>query len=390
MRPGKFDLYQAVFSLQAYNLQYMLSYSKGIGVTYNQTNRSASRYIFVTLVFGCLALFNGNALASNKTGNQLFHANCAACHGNQGNGGVGVPLSLPAFINTVDDNYIRQTIQNGRPGRIMPSFAHLSASDIDKIIHYIRTWTGVHPAPYSDRSIAGDPVHGKALFQKNCAACHGVNGEGGHGTGVTFSRPRDLPILAPALNNRGFLAAASDEMIKHTLMNGREGTPMISFLKAGLSESDINDVVAYVRSFETHMPGRPLADENEPPMLVVESPFTVEETVKHLKEAVVSANMRLIRVQYLDDGFVDKGKENKKRVIVYSCGFNFLNEALKVDPRVGLFLPCRVTVVKHHDKVLVMSVNPKRLAYLFNNNELSELCSKMKKTYSDLMEEATF
>ena len=165
---------------------------------------------------------------------------------------------------------------------------------------------------------------------------------------------------------------------------------MISFLKAGLSESDINDVVAYVRSFETHMPGRPLADENEPPMLVVESPFTVEETVKHLKEAVVSANMRLIRVQYLDDGFVDKGKENKKRVIVYSCGFNFLNEALKVDPRVGLFLPCRVTVVKHHDKVLVMSVNPKRLAYLFNNNELSELCSKMKKTYSDLMEEATF
>ena len=354
------------------------------------TRRSAYASKVIFLLVGCLAFFAGDASASNKNGDQLFHTYCAACHGNQGTGGVGVPLSLPAFINTVDDNYLRKTIQNGRPGRIMPSFAHLPASDIDKIIHYIRTWTGVHPAPYSNDKIAGNLEHGKALFLKNCSACHGTNGEGGHGTGVTFSRPRDLPILAPALNNKGFLAAAEDQMIKHTLMNGREGTPMISFLKAGLSESDINDVVAYVRSFETHMPSRPMADEKEPAMLVVESPLSVEETVNHLKEAVVSANMRLIRIQYLDDGFVDKGKENKKRVIVYSCGFNFLNEALKVDPRVGLFLPCRVTVVQTKDKVLVMSVNPKRLAYLFNNNELSELCSRMKKTYSSLMEEATF
>jgi len=330
------------------------------------------------------------ANASTKTGNVLFHENCAACHGNQGKGGVGVPLSLPAFINTVDDSYLRKTIQNGRPGRIMPSFAHLSASDINKIIKYIRTFTGVHPEAYSTKKISGNPEHGKALFQKNCARCHGADGGGGHGTGVTFSRPRDLPILAPALNNKGFLAAASDEMIKHTLINGRPGTPMISFLKAGLSESDINDVVAYIRSFETHLPNRPVADEKEPAMLVVESPFSVEKTVDRLKEAVVDANMRLIRIQYLDQGFVDKGKENKERVIVYSCGFNFLNEALKVDPRVGLFLPCRVTVVKTKDKVLVMSVNPKRLAYLFNNNELSELCSRMKKKYLDLMEEATF
>ena len=346
--------------------------------------------ILLCLLSSGLAVFTTNAEASDKNGDQLFHTYCAACHGNQGTGGVGVPLSLPAFINTVDDNYLRRTIQNGRPGRIMPSFAHLPDSDINKIIGYIRTWTGVHPKPYSDKRIAGDPVHGKALFQKNCTACHGADGEGGHGTGVTFSRPRDLPILAPALKNKGFLAAAEDEMIKRTLMNGRKGTPMISFLKAGLSESDIDDIVSYVRSFESHVPSRPTADAKEPAMLVYESPFSVEKTVDNLKQSVVAANMRLIRIQYLDDGFVPKGKENKKRVIVYSCGFNFLNEALKIDPRVGLFLPCRVTVVKHKDKVLVMSVNPKRLAYLFNNNELSEMCSKMKKKYSELMEEATF
>ena len=41
---------------------------------------------------------------------------------------------------------------------------------------------------------------------------------GGKGTGVTFSRKRDLPVIAPALNNVGFLASASDNMIKDTIM----------------------------------------------------------------------------------------------------------------------------------------------------------------------------
>ena len=78
-----------------------------------------------------------------------------------------------------------------------------------------------------------------------------LEGEGGKGTGVTFSRRRDLPIIAPALNNPGFLAAASDEMIRHTLVYGREGTPMRSFLVQGLSEQDIDDLVSYVRSFSS-------------------------------------------------------------------------------------------------------------------------------------------
>jgi len=338
-----------------------------------------------------LLMQNTAAIGADKprTGEQLFKTYCAACHGNNGTGGVGVPLSLPSFINSVDDSYLRTTIAHGRPGRIMPSFAHLPKTDVDKLIGYIRSWTGVHPKPYSSKRIKGDPAKGKALFQQYCAGCHGANGQGGHGTGVTFSRPRDLPILAPALHNSGFLAAASDEMIKATLMNGRAGTPMISYRKAGLSEQEINNIVSFLRSLQKEdLAIKP--NPKEPHFLEVESPFTVEKTVENLKQAVVSANMRLIRVQSLDDGFVPKEKENHKRMIVYSCGFNFLNEALKIDPRVGIFLPCRVTVEERNGKVRVMTVNPKRLAYLFNNNELTELCSQMKERYQQLMEEATF
>ena len=203
------------------------------------------------------------------------------------------------------------------------------------------------------------------------------------------SRPRSAPILAPALNNPGFLAAASDSQIKTTLVRGREGTPMRSFLKQGLKERDIDDIVAYVRAFEQAPPPHGTRVlESESPVLVRVSPYSVEETVEKVKTAVGAANMRLIRVQTLDQGFVAEGKENHDQTIVYSCDFGFLNEALKVDPRVGLFLPCRVTVIRHAGKVQVMTINPKRLSRIFNNAELNDLCEQMYKVYVEILEES--
>lgn len=344
-------------------------------------------YSMVWAVVAASALFSLGVQAASPSGEKLFEQHCVACHGNAGKGGVGVPLSLPDFINTVDDHYLNTSIRHGRPGRIMPSFADLTNTQVAAIVGYMRSWTGKKPAPYPTVRVKGDPARGAKLFQQHCAACHGANGEGGHGTGVTFSRPRNLPILAPALNNEGFLAAAQDELIRQTLLHGRRGTPMGSFLKAGLSRKDIDDVVSHVRSFEKDHANKP-DSKPEPPVLIVESPYSIEQTVNNLKQAVVSANMRLIRIQTLDDGFVPKGKENRKQMIVYSCGFNFLNEAMKIDPRVGVFLPCRVTVTERNGKTIMMTVNPKRLAPLFNNNELDKLCGQMRERYTNLLEEA--
>jgi cytochrome c oxidase cbb3-type subunit 3 len=270
----------------------------------------------------------------------------------------------------------------------MPAFKHLSKHEIDMIVSYIRSWSDA-PAPvYSSALIKGDAEKGKTLFGKNCASCHGENGQGGPGTGVTMSRPRSLPILAPALNNSGFLASAPDEMIKATLTSGRKGTPMISFLEQGMSEQDINDVVAYIRSFESSAADEKFSFKDEPIVITRESPYSVEQTVENLKNAVVGMNFRVIRVQNLETGIVEKGEENQKQVIVYSCNFNMLNEALKVDPRVGLFLPCRVTVSEHDGKVLVMFTNPKRLNEVFNNSELNGMCDNMKNVYEQMIDEA--
>ena len=324
-------------------------------------------------------------------GAQLYARHCAACHGYDGRGGVGVPLSLPAFLAGVSDDYLIKTIKLGRPGRVMPTFHSLRKTEIEAIVAHLRSWQPAGAAvPASGGQVSGNAANGRQHYSKHCAGCHGANGEGGHGTGVTFSRPRGAPILAPALNNPGFLASASDTLIQITLKYGREGTPMQSFLKAGLSERDINDVVAFIRSFEKAPP--PASAQvlvSEKPVLTSQSPYDLERTIDKVKTAIGAANLRLIRIQTLDQGIVKEGTENRDQTIIYSCDFKFLNEALKIDPRVGLFLPCRITVVRQGDRVQVMAVNPKRLSRIFNNAELNLLCEKMHDIYLAILEEST-
>jgi cytochrome c oxidase cbb3-type subunit 3 len=272
----------------------------------------------------------------------------------------------------------------------MPAFTQLRPDEVDAIVHFVRAWNKKPAVIYSSATIKGDPVHGRQLFENYCVACHGVNAEGSKGTGVTFSRPRELPIMAPALHNPGFLASASDAMIKATLMNGRDGTPMVSFLKRGLKEKDINDLVSYVRSLEK----QPLPDSAkvltvESPVIVRDSPYDLKTTVENVKQAVSNNNFFYGRVQTLEYGFTSPEKENPKQVIVYFCNVSLLNQVLAVDPRVGMFLPCRITIFEQDGKVKVMSVNPKVLSGLFNNAELNPLCDQMTQSYTTIIEEAT-
>jgi len=345
------------------------------------------KYI-TSILLGLLALISTPTLANSTVGMQLYDKHCASCHGAIGDGGVGVPLALPDFQAGVSDHYLTQTIKHGRVGRIMPAFPSFSDQELASIVRYVRSFANVTPPSFDSTRIKGNSKHGATLFKNNCAACHGAQGEGGKGTGVTMSRPRSAPIIAPALNNPGFLASASDTLIKTALMKGRANTPMSSFLKQGLTEQDINDIVAYVRSFadKQHAKLNTQADEAN---IIYESPYSLEKTVDNIRKAAVGKNFRLIRQQYIQDGFVAKGKENKRQVIVYFCNFKLLNESLAIDPRVGMFLPCRATVIEHKGKVLVMAINPLRLSQLFNNDELDLACKSMRSLYEEILEEAT-
>ncbi|MCW8957037.1 MAG: c-type cytochrome [Gammaproteobacteria bacterium] len=323
-------------------------------------------------------------------GKALYLDNCATCHGNDGHGGVGIPLALPSFLSQVSDQYLHRTIRVGRPGRIMPPFYRLSDIQIKQIISHIRSWQKSPVPEWSDETIVGNADNGKQLFHKHCVSCHGENAQGGKGTGLMFSRPRNLPITAPALNNQGFLISARAPMIKHTIMHGRKDTPMPAASTLGLDETSVNNIVSYIRSLQLPVVSKKISLEDEPATLVYNSPYNFEETLESVKRSIIGMNFVHIRDQPLDAGLVAEGKESKKQMMVYFCNFNFLYDALAIDPRVGMFLPCRITIVETESgEVKLMSINPRHLSRLFNNNDLDDACNEMHNVYTSILEDAT-
>lgn len=338
------------------------------------------------LCIGCLFTFSAQA---DSRGEALYNENCAICHGEDGSGGMGIPLSSASFLDAASTHYIKQTIRLGRPGRVMPSFYWMPEADIEAIIDYINNWRKTPPRVWSARTIEGNPQTGKQLYQTYCASCHGENAQGGKGTGMHFSRPTDIPVTATALNNQGFLHSVADEMLYFIIKYSRQGSIMPAASQLGLSRQQINDIVSYIRSFQRDDLHKDSLYAEEPPTLMIESPYSFEETLINVKRAIAGANFIHIRDQALTEGLDVATDKDSRHTMVYFCNFNFLYDALKIDPRVGMFLPCRITITEQNGKVQMMSINPKHLSQLFNNNALDESCDKMYELYLGILEDAS-
>lgn len=324
-------------------------------------------------------------------GAALYDKHCAACHQSQGRGGIGLPLSAAKLAN-VSDRYLRITMRVGRPGRIMPAFTALSDAQVDAIIHFLRKVSGTHEMKFPLDPIVGDVAVGKQLFGEYCATCHGTDGSGeGAGTGVTLSRERSFLVMPPAINNPGFLVSASDAMIKHTVMTGREGTIMPSFKKPTLTDEQINAVVAYVRSLQGPLPTEPL-DDSEPmsPTHIVESPYDFQTTLDNVRMALTGANFRLFKERFLEQGMISEFEVNKRQAGIRFCNFSKLYNLLNIEPRLGVILPCRITVIERDDgQVLLVAQNMSAIAHWFNNQELEDLADAMEEIIETVLDEAT-
>ncbi|MHC4093958.1 MAG: c-type cytochrome, partial [Planctomycetota bacterium] len=178
---------------------------------------------------------------TEDNGEAVYQSRCAACHGSNGEGALGPSLNSDAFLSIVDDEYLYTAIVEGRPGTAMPSWTHLAANEVAGLIDYMRGWNDRHRRELEPFVARGDWDRGRIIFQGACSACHGANAEGGTGA---------------QLNNPVFLASASDAMLREWISYGKTATAMGAFLRGShgvveLTESQVEDVITYLRRFET-------------------------------------------------------------------------------------------------------------------------------------------
>ena len=80
-------------------------------------------------------------------GQDIFKTNCAACHGNSGEGNVGPNLTDNYWIHGGTANELFKTVKYGWPAKGMKSWeTDLSALQIKNVISYIHSIQGTNPA----------------------------------------------------------------------------------------------------------------------------------------------------------------------------------------------------------------------------------------------------
>lgn len=108
----------------------------------------------------------------------------------------------------------------------------------------------ITPAVALDWSRTPDLQHGQRVYAISCASCHGPSGRG-------------LPYQGAPLDRSSFLAQRTDRQVLQMIKLGRTADDPNSVMRlpmpakggySHLSDNDLHDVVAYIRTFSQKPP----------------------------------------------------------------------------------------------------------------------------------------
>ncbi len=164
-------------------------------------------------------------------GHKLFLANCASCHGKNGEGSANAPslIGVGAAAAEFQVDTGRMPGQASGP-QLMVKPVQFTGEEIDAIAAYVGS-LGPGPAIPTDAQIAanGNATRGGELFRINCAMCHNAVGAGGALTQGKY---------APALTH------TKADHIYEAMLTGPQNMPV--FNDANLTPTDKKDIITYL------------------------------------------------------------------------------------------------------------------------------------------------
>lgn len=214
-----------------------------------------------------------------ERGQHRFIGDCSGCHGNDGAGTVLAPgLINPSFLYVASNEFLYQTIVDGRDDTAMPAHREYDADDLAEVLAWLRSHepgAADEPAPEEDATpdaregadsddggdwtaryeetwrpilrvdslrsyrANGSAVYGKRVYEQLCLGCHGPRAQGG---------------IGPAIGEPGFLRTVDDGFIAASILLGRDDRAMRAFGPKGitpLSGDEIGDIISYLRASAT-------------------------------------------------------------------------------------------------------------------------------------------
>jgi cytochrome c oxidase cbb3-type subunit I/II len=218
-----------------------------------------------------------NSGENPAAGERLYRDNCAACHGENGDGkgpqagrlktkprdftaGIYKFRSTPSGSLPLDDDIFR-TISRGVRGTSMLAQLQLSEQERWAVVQYLKSFSKrfkqekpgqavvVPPAPSSDPNLV---ALGRSKYEEaGCAQCHGPDGKGHGPTAEELKDDWGNPIAPADLTVKPFKSGPNAEDLYRTITAGLNGTPMPSYA-AAFSPNERRALVAYIFSIATN------------------------------------------------------------------------------------------------------------------------------------------
>src|SRR3569623_1991112 len=214
-----------------------------------RNHQQMNRQLAALAAFMILALITAAPVALAADGAKVYAEFCVVCHGEHGDGNTRLRRGLPTpprdFTSAVSRRELRRerminSVTHGRPGTARLAFdTRLTEEEIAAVVDHIRAtfMTGAGAKETRPPKM----VLGEQLYVRNCAVCHGDEGNGAMWTQSSLNpSPRDFTA-----------AAAREELSRERMITsvtyGRPGTAMMSF-RNRLSAEEIETVVDYIRT----------------------------------------------------------------------------------------------------------------------------------------------
>ena len=176
-------------------------------------------------------------------GAAVYAANCAACHGKNRE---GTPPAFPSLIGIkkkLSDEQIAKLIHDGKAP--MPPFPAIPKDQVDALLSFLGTSPAAPPKSSQLPSLAArkgitlspQAAAGDALFQQNCAFCHGRDAMGGEsGPDLTRSKlvssDTDGSKIAQVIREG---RTASDKRMPAFQLSSSEVAGLIAFIRARIA-----------------------------------------------------------------------------------------------------------------------------------------------------------
>jgi mono/diheme cytochrome c family protein len=235
------------------------------------------------LILGILFFYSGydqfpavQAAADIKLGGKIYIENCAACHGQKGDGkgpeanrlktkprdfttGNYKFRSTPSGSLPLDQDIFR-TISRGVTATSMLAQLHLSENERWAVTEYLKTFSNrfktekpldpiaIPAAPSPNRDLI---TLGKTMYtEAGCNQCHGADGKGNASSANELKDESGNPIVPTDLTLKPFKSAPGPENLYRTISTGLNGTPMPSYADV-LTPKERWALVFYILSIAT-------------------------------------------------------------------------------------------------------------------------------------------